>query len=67
MKEHPSTLSHHFGNAQERAAEIKKFDWALKTMDLLRRLDRVLSDTVEAWLSFNSSESFGNSKEVKGD
>jgi hypothetical protein len=35
---------------------MKKFEWALKAMDLLRRLDRVLSDTVEAWLSFSSPE-----------
>jgi hypothetical protein len=30
------------------------FDWTLQTMGLLRRLDGVLSDTVEAWKSFNS-------------
>jgi hypothetical protein len=29
------------------------FDWTLQTMGLLRRLDGVLSDTVEAWKSFN--------------
>ena len=35
--------------------EIKEaFDWTVLTMDLLRRLESVLLDTVEAWKSFNS-------------
>jgi hypothetical protein len=38
-----------------RAEEIKEvFNWTLKTMELLRRLDGVLSTTIEAWKSFNS-------------
>jgi hypothetical protein len=50
-------LSHRFRDTRERAAEMKEsFDWALKTMDLLRRLDGVLCDTVEAWKSFNSPD-----------
>jgi hypothetical protein len=32
----------------------ESFDWALKTLELLCRLDGVLCDTVEAWKSFNS-------------
>jgi hypothetical protein len=35
---------------------MKKFDWALKTMDLLRWLYGVICETVEAWLSFNSPD-----------
>ena len=35
---------------------MKKFEWARKTMDLLCQLDSVLCDTVEAWLSFNSTD-----------
>jgi hypothetical protein len=46
-------LSHHLGNARERAAEVKKFEWARKTTDLLCQLDGVLCETIEAWLSFN--------------
>ena len=30
------------------------FNWTLQTMDLLRWLNSVLLDTVEAWKSFNS-------------
>jgi hypothetical protein len=57
MNDHPFTLSQHSGTIGERAAEIKEaFDWTLQTMDLLRRLDGVLSDTVEAWKSFNSPD-----------
>ena len=52
MTEHPFTLSR-----RSRTAEIKEaFDWTLQTMDLLRRLDGVLSSTVEAWKSFNSPD-----------
>src|SRR5271155_3925789 len=55
MNEHPFTLSRRSGTAGERTAEMKEaFDWTLQTMGLLRRLDGVLSDTVEAWKSFNS-------------
>jgi hypothetical protein len=55
MTEHPFTLSRRSGTTGERAAEMKEaFDWTLQTMSLLRRLDGVLSDTVEAWKSFNS-------------
>jgi hypothetical protein len=55
MNEHPFTLSRRSGTAGERAAEMKEaFDWTLQTMGLLRQLDGVLSDTVEAWKSFNS-------------
>src|SRR5947207_14845000 len=50
MTEHPFTLSRRSGTAEIKEA----FDWTLQTMDLLRRLDGVLSDTVEAWQSFNS-------------
>ena len=32
------------------------FDWTLQTIGLLRRLDGVLSGTVEAWKSFNSPD-----------
>jgi hypothetical protein len=32
------------------------FDWTLQTIDLLRRLDGVLSNTVEAWKLFNSPD-----------
>jgi hypothetical protein len=35
---------------------MKNFDWALKTMELLRRLDGVLCSTVEVWRSFNSPD-----------
>jgi hypothetical protein len=57
MNEHPFTLSRHSGTAGERAAEMKEaFDWTLQTMGLLRWLDGVLSDTVEAWKSFNSPD-----------
>jgi hypothetical protein len=31
-------------------------NWTLQTMDLLRRLDGVLSYTVEAWKSFDSPD-----------
>jgi hypothetical protein len=34
----------------------ESFDWALKTLELLCRLDGVLGDTVKAWESFNSPE-----------
>jgi hypothetical protein len=34
----------------------ESFDWALKTMSLLRQLDGVLCDTVEAWESFSSCD-----------
>jgi hypothetical protein len=55
MNEHPFTVSRRSGTAGERATEMKEaFDWTLQTMGLLRRLDGVLSDTVEAWKSFNS-------------
>ena len=57
MNEHPFTLSRHSGTAGERATEMKEaFDWTLQTMGLLRRLDGVLSDTTEAWKSFNSPD-----------
>ena len=57
MHEHPFTLSRHSGTAGERAAEMKEaFDWTLQTIGLLRRLDGVLSGTVEAWQSFNSPD-----------
>jgi hypothetical protein len=61
MHEHPFTLSRRSKTAGGRTAEMKEaFDWTLQTMDLLRRLDGVLSDTVEAWKSFNSpSEDIG--------
>jgi hypothetical protein len=32
----------------------ESFDWALKTLELLRRLYGVLCDTVKAWEWFNS-------------
>jgi hypothetical protein len=52
---HPFTLSRHSGTARELDVEMKEaFDWTLQTMGLLRRLDGVLSDTVEAWKSFNA-------------
>jgi hypothetical protein len=57
MNDHPFTLSQRFGTSGERAAEMKEaFDWTLKTMDLLRRLDGVLSDTVGAWEMFSSPD-----------
>ena len=57
MNKHPFTLSRRSGTARELAEEMKEaFDWTLQTMGLLRRLDGVLSDTVEAWKSFNSPD-----------
>jgi hypothetical protein len=57
MLNHPFTLSHRSVIAQERTAKMKEaFDWALQTIDLLRRLDGVLSETVEAWKSFSSPD-----------
>jgi len=52
MNEHPFTLSRHSGTAEMKEA----FDWTLQTMGLLRWLGGVLSDTVEACKSFNSSD-----------
>lgn len=68
MNEHPFTLSRRSGTAGERAAEMKEaFDWTLQTMGLLRRLDGVLSDTVEAWKSFNSpGEDIGYFRDTDG-
>jgi hypothetical protein len=55
MNEHPFTLSRRSRTAGGRTVEVKEaFDWAIQTMGLLRRLDGVLSNTVEAWKSFNS-------------
>jgi hypothetical protein len=57
VDKHPFILSQHSGTAGERAAEVKEaFDWTLQTMGLLRRLDGLLSDTVEAWKSFSSPD-----------
>jgi hypothetical protein len=57
MNEHPFTVSRHSGTAGERTAEMKEaFDWTLQTMGLLRRLDGVLSDTVDAWNAFSSPD-----------
>jgi hypothetical protein len=35
---------------------MKNFDWAFKTMELLRRFDEVLCGTVEVWRLFNSQD-----------
>jgi hypothetical protein len=57
MNEHPSTLSRRLGIAQDRTTELKEaFDWAFQMMNLLRRLDSVLSATVKAWNSFTSAD-----------
>jgi hypothetical protein len=57
MKEHSSALSCSSGTGRSRAVQVKKdFDWALKAIDILRRLDGVLSHTVESWKSFNSPD-----------
>jgi hypothetical protein len=55
MKDHPSDLSRRPGIAQDRTTELKEaFDWALRILNLLCRLDGVLSATVKAWQSFTS-------------
>lgn len=55
MKDHPSNLSRRPGIAQDRTTELKEaFDWALHILNLLCRLDGVLSATVKVWQSFTS-------------
>lgn len=56
MKEHPSTLSRRPTIAQDRTTELKEaFDWALQILNLLRKIDGVLSATLKAWQSFTSA------------
>jgi hypothetical protein len=55
MNEHGIALSRSSGSARGRVSKISEaFEWAHQTMDLLRQLDGVLSNTVEAWKSFES-------------
>jgi hypothetical protein len=57
MKEHSPALSYCSGTGRRRAIQVKKdFDWALKIIDMLHRLDGVLSYTIESWKSFNSPD-----------
>jgi hypothetical protein len=50
-------LSGRCGIAQEEHAEIKEaFDWTVQAMGLLRRLNDILSNTVEAWKSFSDPD-----------
>jgi hypothetical protein len=56
MKEHPSTLSRQPRIAQDRTTELKEaFDWALQILNLLRKIDGVLSATLKTWHSFTSA------------
>jgi hypothetical protein len=52
MRVHPITLSQRSRTTTE-TKEV--FDWTLQTRDFLRRLHGVLSKTIEAWHSFNST------------
>jgi hypothetical protein len=57
MKDHSSVLAHCSGAGKSRAVQVKKdFDWALKIIVILRRLDDVLSHTTESWKSFDSPD-----------
>jgi hypothetical protein len=51
------TISGRCGIAAEEDAEIKAaFDWTVQTMGVLRRIDVVLSNTIEAWKAFSASD-----------
>jgi hypothetical protein len=57
MKEHSSVLSHCSENGRKRHNQVKKdFDWALKIIIILRRLDEVLSHVIDSWNSFDSPD-----------
>lgn len=57
MKEHSSALSYCSGTGRKRAVQVKKdFDWPLKIIVILRRLDEVLSHTIDSWKSFDSPD-----------
>jgi hypothetical protein len=57
MKEHSSVLSDYYGSGRKRDIQVKKdFDWALKIIIILRRLDGVLSHTIDSWKSFDSPD-----------
>jgi hypothetical protein len=57
MKEHSSALSCVPGTGERRAIQAKKdFDWALKIIVILRRLNDVLSHTIDSWKSFDSPD-----------
>lgn len=57
MKNHSSALSYCSEGGTKRAVQVKKdFDWALKIIVLLRRLDEVLSHTIDSWKSFDSPD-----------
>jgi hypothetical protein len=58
MKENPLILSRRSQTAQERATRVEEaFDINSQTMEVLRRIGGVLSDTIKAWESFSSFES----------
>jgi hypothetical protein len=57
MKKHPFTLSQRPETARDHSVDMKEaFDWTLQTMALLRRVNSVLADTVEAWESFEKRD-----------
>jgi hypothetical protein len=57
MKEHSFVLSDYSKKGRRGDLQVKKdFNWALKIIIILRRLDEVLSHIIDSWKSFDSPD-----------